>query len=79
MSSKKDHRTNPSPKTTREYSIGDVVILMQGNLNERGRLSIVNLFVLTSLEHLLLTLKTLLTFSKTSYLKEEVNCTEPSL
>ncbi len=42
----------------------------------KGRLSTFDLLVLTSLDQLLLTLQTL---HKTSYLNEEVNCTEPFL
>ncbi len=37
----------------------------------RGRLSIVDLLVLTSLDQLLLTLQRLFTFNKTSYLNDE--------
>jgi hypothetical protein len=45
----------------------------------RGRLSTVDLLVLTSLDWLLLTMQTLFTFFyKTSYLNEEVNGTEQS-
>jgi hypothetical protein len=40
-----------------------------------GRLNTVDLHVLTSLDQLLLTLKTLFTFYKTSYLNEEGNYT----
>ncbi len=41
--------------------------------------STIDLLVLTSLDQLLLILKTFLLFSKTSYINEEVNCTELSL
>jgi len=44
-----------------------------------GRVSIVDLFLLTTLDYLLRVLKTLFIFYKTSYTNEEVNCTEPSL
>jgi hypothetical protein len=50
----------------------------QGTLTEKERISTVNLLVLTSLNLLLLIVKTLFTFYKTSNLNEEVNCTEPS-
>jgi hypothetical protein len=44
-----------------------------------GRLSAVDLLVLTSLDQLLLTLAILFTFlNKTIYLNEEVNCSKPS-
>ncbi len=42
------------------------------------RLSTTDLLVLTSLDDLLLILKTLVTFYEMSYVYEEVNCTEPS-
>ena len=42
-----------------------------------GRLSAIDLLVLTSLEELLLILQTLFTFYETSYLNEEVNYAEP--
>jgi hypothetical protein len=48
------------------------------NTNWRGRLSTVDLLVLTSLDQLLLILQTFFLFYKTSYLIEEVNHTEPS-
>jgi len=48
------------------------------NPNWRGMLSTIDLLALTSLYQLLLILKKLLTFKKTSYLNEEVNRTEPS-
>ncbi len=45
----------------------------------KGRLSTVDLLVLTSLYQMLLIMQTLFTFfNKTSYLEEEVNCTESS-
>ncbi len=45
-----------------------------------GRLSTVGLLVLTSWDQLIFTLKILFSFLyKTSYLNEEINCTEPSL
>jgi hypothetical protein len=44
----------------------------------KGRLSAVDLLVLTSLDQLLLVLLSLFTFYKTSHLNEELNCTEPS-
>jgi hypothetical protein len=49
------------------------------NPYRRGRLSTVDLLVPTSLDHMLLILRTLFTFYKTSYLNEEVKCTEHSL
>ncbi len=50
-----------------------------GNSYRRGSLSTVDLLVLNSLDQLLVKMQILLTFStKTSYLDEEVNCTEPS-
>jgi len=49
-----------------------------GNPYGRGRLSTVDLLVLTSLDKLLFILKYYFPFYKTSYLNEEVNCTEPS-
>jgi hypothetical protein len=42
----------------------------------RGRLSTVDLLVLTRLNQLLWILQTLLTFSKNQLFNEEVNCTE---
>ncbi len=48
-----------------------------GNTKLRGRLSTVDLLVLTSLVQHLFILKVLRTFYKTTYLNEEVNCTEP--
>ncbi len=45
----------------------------------KGKISTVDLLVLTSLDMLILYLKYYLPFFKTSYLNEEVNCTEPSL
>ncbi len=45
----------------------------------KGRPSTVDLRVLTSLDQLILILKILFSFIKTSFLNEEVNCTEPSL
>ncbi len=48
------------------------------NTNLRGRPSTFDLLALTNLHELLLKLTTLLTFSKTSYLYEEVNLNEPS-
>jgi hypothetical protein len=51
-----------------------------GNPYWRGRLGTVHLIVLTSLDNLIYILKILFTFAKkTSYLNEEVNCTDPSL
>jgi hypothetical protein len=44
----------------------------------KGRLSTVELLVLTSLEQLLLTLRTVFTFYKTSYLNEKVKGTGSS-
>jgi hypothetical protein len=49
----------------------------QGKLTERGRVRTVDLLVLTSLDQLIYIIKILFTFFKTSYLGEEVNCTEP--
>jgi hypothetical protein len=51
-----------------------------GNPYWRGRLSIVDLLPLTSLDPLLLKMQTLFIyfFYETSYLYEEVSCTEPS-
>jgi hypothetical protein len=49
-----------------------------GNPYWRGQLSTVDLHLLTSIDQLHLILKILFTFYKTSYLNEEVNCTEPS-
>jgi hypothetical protein len=53
------------------------LMYVQGILTEGGRLSTVDLLALTSLDQLLLT-QQILFFYKTSYLNEEVNCTEPS-
>jgi hypothetical protein len=54
------------------YSLGREPLL-------KGRLSTVDLLVLTSLDQLLLIVQThYLHFYKTSYPNEEVNCTEPS-
>jgi hypothetical protein len=39
----------------------------------------IDLLVLTCLDQLLLIIQTLFTFYNTSYLNEEVNCTEPFL
>jgi hypothetical protein len=50
--------------------------LEQGSLTKRGRLSKVDLLVLASLDQLLLILKILFTWFKTSYHNEEVNCTD---
>ncbi len=51
--------------------------LSQGSLTKEGRLSTVDLLVLMSLDQLIFKLKILLTFFyKTSYLNEEVICTE---
>ncbi len=44
----------------------------------RGSISTVDLLVLTSLDQLLWELKLNFPFYKTTYLNEEVNCTEPS-
>ncbi len=44
----------------------------------KGRLGIFHLLVLISLDQLLLYRKYYLLFYKTSYLNEEVNCSEPS-
>ncbi len=55
-----------------------LVLLKPGKSFWKGRLSTVDLFVLTSLDQLHLTLQTLFTFHKTSYLNEEVNHTGPS-
>ncbi len=52
--------------------------LQPRNTDWRGRLSTVDLLVLTSLDKLLLKLKTLFTSYKMSWINEEVNCTEPS-
>ncbi len=49
-----------------------------GNSNLRGRLSTVDLLVQANIDQLLLTLKQYLLYYKTSYLNEEVSCTEPS-
>jgi len=49
-----------------------------GNTNWRGRISTVDLLVLTCLGQLLLKSKTSFTFLQTSYPNEEVNCIEPS-
>ncbi len=55
------------------------LMLHRGSLTRwRGMLSRVGYLILTSLDQLLLNLKILLTFSVTSYLNEEVNCTDPS-
>ncbi len=43
-----------------------------------GRISTVDLLVLTSLNELLFKLKLNFLFYKATYLNEEVNCTEPS-
>jgi len=58
---------------------------MHGNIHTytsesllKGRISVVDLLVLTCLDQLLLTLKKYISFYETSYLNEEVNCTEPS-
>ncbi len=51
----------------------------KGILTERERLSTVDLLVLTSSDQLFLLAKNIFPFYRTSYLKEEVNCTEPSL
>jgi hypothetical protein len=48
-----------------------------GKLYWRGRLSTVDLLVLTSLDQLLLIMQTLLSFNKTSFLNEELHCTVP--
>ncbi len=54
-------------------------MLQQGSLTKGGKLSSVDLFVLTSLEQVIFILKIIFTsFCKTSYLNQEVNCTEPS-
>jgi hypothetical protein len=50
----------------------------QGSLTEGEALSKVDLFDLTSLDQLLFKLKYSLAVYQTSYLNEEVNCTEPS-
>jgi hypothetical protein len=49
------------------------------SIPHRGRLSTVDLHLPTILEQSLLILKILFPFYKTSYLNEEVNCTEHSL
>ncbi len=54
-------------------------MLSQGTLTEGGRLRIVDLLVLASLDQLLLIMDTILTFFYKSYLNEEVNRIEPSL
>jgi hypothetical protein len=49
-----------------------------GKSNGKGRLNTVGLLVLASFDQLLFVLKILVTFFyKTTYLNEEVNCTEP--
>jgi hypothetical protein len=53
-------------------------MLKQGTLTEMGRVSIVDLLVLTSLDKLLLILKTLFTFLQNKLSYEEINHTEPS-
>jgi hypothetical protein len=56
------------------------VLVNLGSLNAgEGSVFTVNLLVLASLDQLVFILKFLITFFyKTSYLNEEVNCTEPS-
>jgi len=54
-------------------------IVSPGNPNLRGRISMVDILVLTSLDLLLCILKLyIFFFCKTIYLNGEVNCTEPS-
>ncbi len=57
------------------------VIILQGPTGKsfwRGRLSAVDLLVLTSLDQLFIYIENIINlFYKTSYLNEEVNCTEP--
>jgi hypothetical protein len=50
---------------------------LPGKTNLRGKLSTVDLLVLTSLDQLILILPTSYTFFKTSYLNEEAYCTKP--
>ncbi len=50
----------------------------QGILTEGGRISTIDLLVLTNLDQLILVLNIFFLFYKTSYLNKEVNCTEPS-
>ncbi len=57
--------------TFKEDSLGREPLL-------KGRISTIDLLVLTSLDQLLLKLQALLTFYETRYLNEEVNCAEPS-
>jgi hypothetical protein len=73
-SSNKNKDASPNPPLARKAHI-----FAHGALTEGGRLSTVDLLVLTSLDQLLFTLQTLLTlFYKTSYLNKESNRTEPS-
>ncbi len=67
-----------NPSDNKLASVAYLPLTWAGTSCWRGRLNTVDLLVLTSLEHLLLIVKILLSFYKTSYHNEEVNCTEPS-
>jgi hypothetical protein len=54
------------------------LIFIAGKAYLRGRISTVDLLVLTSLDEVLFNLKLYFPFfTKTTYLNEEVNCTDP--
>ncbi len=50
-----------------------------GNTYRKGRFCTIDLLQLTTLDQMLLMFQILITFYKTSYLDEEVNCIEPFL
>jgi hypothetical protein len=52
--------------------------VVPGNSKRRGRLSTVELLVLTSFSAHFYIENIIFLFTKTSYLNEEVNCTEPA-
>jgi hypothetical protein len=74
--------TEPSPtvRITWHHILPPSLMVCTGESYYRGRISTVDLLVLTYLDQLLLILKVYIYFFyKTSNINEEVDCTEPSL
>jgi hypothetical protein len=65
-------------KATASFCLRVAARVLTRSLTDGGRLSTVDLLVLTSLDQLLLIVDIIYLLYKTSYFNEEVNCTEPS-
>jgi hypothetical protein len=68
----------PPPSLILTGKAGQVLPPKPGKSYRRGRISTVDLLVLTNLGQLLLIIQTFFTFYETNCLNDEVNCAEPS-